>query len=82
MVRVESDSILRNALRDLRRIEFPEMVRRSSLGADSRAFSQILRYFGLLRSDCQEFYDGFYVELAWKSSSEFREQGPSAVNED
>ena len=79
MGRVESDSILRNAFRDLRRIEFPEMVRRASIGADSRAFSQISRYFGFLRSECPEFYDAFYVELAWKSSSEFREQGHPGV---
>jgi hypothetical protein len=54
---VESYSILRNTLRDLRRIEFYEKVRETSLEADSRAIWQILCDFVFLRLERLEFYD-------------------------
>jgi hypothetical protein len=79
MGRVESDSILRNTLRDLRRIEFSEIVRQTSLGADSRAFSPILCDFGFLRSECPEFYVGFYVELAWNLHGHGHSKGPELM---
>jgi hypothetical protein len=59
---LECNSILRNPLRDLRRIEFSEIIRETSLGADSRAIWQILGDFSFYGQNAPNSTTDFYVE--------------------